>query len=266
MAEFETVRLEKREGIATITLARPAKRNAMNREMFADVANAAEEAGSDPDVHGVLIAGEGQSFCAGIDLALLAEFRTLASLPGSQFRSFVKMAQRPYLVLSRLEKPTLAAVQGHALGAGFQLALACDLRVVATNAQLALLETRFGIIPDLGGMHALARIVGTGRAKELVWIARSVDAEEAQRVGLANRVTATDKLLVDAEDLLREVLAHSPVAVGQSKVLIDHAPETPLEIELDREAQAQTTCVQSEDHREAVAAFFEKRPPRFKGR
>jgi enoyl-CoA hydratase/carnithine racemase len=176
------------------------------------------------------------------------------------------MAQRPYVVLSRLEKPTLAAVQGHALGAGFQLALACDLRVLAMDAQLALLETRYGIIPDLGGMHPLARIVGPGRAKELVWTARSVDAEEAQRIGLANRVTATDKLLGHAEVLLREVLAHSPVAVAQSKVLIDHAPETPLAIELDREAQAQTICVQSEDHREAVAAFFEKRPPRFKGR
>src|SRR6266516_5308537 len=147
MPDFQTVRYEKRDGIAAITLSRPEKRNAMNREMFAEAADAAEEAGRDPDVHGVLLAGEGRSFCAGIDLGLLAEFGTLAALPGSQFRSFVKMAQRPYRVLARLEKPTLAAVQGHALGAGFQLALACDLRVLATNARMALLEARYGIIP-----------------------------------------------------------------------------------------------------------------------
>jgi len=266
MPDFQTVRYEKRDGIAAITLSRPEKRNAMNREMFAEAADAAEEARRDPDVFGILLAGEGQSFCAGIDLGLLAEFGTLAALPGSQFRSFVQFAQRPYRSLARLEKPTLAAVQGHALGAGFQLALACDLRVIATSAQMALLETRYGIIPDLGGMHALTRIVGAGRAKELVWTGRSVEAEEADRIGLANRVVGEEKLLDEAEGLLRDVLAHSPIAVAQSKALIDHAAETPLEVELDREAQAQTVCVQSEDHREAVASFFEKRSPRFKGR
>jgi 2-(1,2-epoxy-1,2-dihydrophenyl)acetyl-CoA isomerase len=266
MTEYHTVRYERRDGIATITLARPDKRNAMNRGMFAEVADAATEAGNDPEVFGVLVAGEGASFCAGIDLALLAEFGTLAALPGSEFRSFVREAQRPYIALSGLEKPTLAAVQGHALGAGFQLALACDLRVVARGASLALLETRYGIIPDLGGMHALARIVGPARAKELVWTARTVGAEEAERIGLANRVADPGRLRDEAEALLREVLAHSPVAVAQSKILIDRSSETSLEDELDREAQAQTVCVQSEDHREAVAAFFEKRAPGFKGR
>jgi enoyl-CoA hydratase/carnithine racemase len=266
MSGFETVRYETRDGIAAITLARPDKRNAVNREMFVEIADAAEQAGSDADVHGVLLAGEGPSFCAGIDLGLLAEFGTLAALPGSQFRSFVRMAQRPYRVLARLEKPTLAAVQGHALGAGFQLALACDLRVLATNAHLALLETRYGIIPDLGGMHALTRTVGAGRAKELVWTGRTVEAVEADRMGLANRVVDEEKLIDEAETLLRQVLEHSPVALAQSKGLIDHAAETPLEVEFERESQAQTSCVQSEDHREAVAAFFEKRAPRFKGR
>jgi enoyl-CoA hydratase len=266
VTEFKTVRYEKRDGIAVITLARPDKRNAMNREMFAEIGDAAERAGSDPDVFGVLLAGEGRSFCAGIDLGLLAEFGTLASLPGSQFRSFVAMAQRPFRILARLEKPTLAAVQGHALGAGFQLALACDLRVVATTAKIALPETRYGIIPDLGGMHALARIVGAGRAKELVWTGRTVEAPEAEGMGLANRQAEEEKLLDVAEELLREVMSHSPVAVAQSKALIDHAAETPLEVEFDREAHAQMTCVHSEDHQEAVAAFYEKRSPRFKGR
>jgi 2-(1,2-epoxy-1,2-dihydrophenyl)acetyl-CoA isomerase len=266
MSDFETIRYETRDGIATITLARPEKRNAVNREMFREVAEAAEQAGADPGTFGVLLRGEGQSFCAGLDLNLLAEFGTLAAMPGSQFRGFVKFAQRPFAALARVEKPTLAAVQGHALGAGFQLALACDLRVLASNARMALLETRYGIIPDLGGMHVLSRNAGPALAKELAWTGREVQAEEALRLGLANRVVDEGRLQEDAEALLREVLSHSPVAVAAMKSLIDHAAETPLEVEFEREAAAQTACVQSEDHREAVAAFFEKRQPAFKGR
>jgi enoyl-CoA hydratase/carnithine racemase len=266
MPGYDTVRYEKRDGMAVITLARPEKRNAINREMFVEVAEAAEEAGADPEVQGVLLAGDGVSFCAGIDLNLLAEFGTLAAMPGARIRSFVRFAQRPFAVLSSLEKPSLAAVQGHALGAGFQLALACDLRVLSTTASMALLELRYGIIPDLGGMHALTRIVGAGRAKELAWTARAIDADEARSLGLANRVVDEDALLTEGEGLLRDVLAHSPVAIAQSKALIDHATETPLEVEFDLLARAQTACLQSEDQREAVAAFFEKRAPVFTGR
>ncbi len=157
----------------------------------------------------------------------------------------------------------MAAVRGHALGAGLQLALACDLRVVAPDAKLAMLEPRYGLIPDLGGLHRLARLVGPSRAKDLVWSTRMVEAEEGLRIGLVDRVVEPDGLLSEAGALARRVAQHSPTAVALIKGLIEEALETPFEDELDREADAQTRAVQSEHHREAVAAFLEGRAPRF---
>ena len=260
MADYETIRYETADGLATITLSRPEKRNAMNRRMFEELGDAADRAASDPNVRGVLVDAEGPSFCAGIDLTALTE---LAGIQGDEFRSFVRLAQRPFAVLAGMAKPSVAAMQGHALGAGFQLALACDLRVAATDASFAMLEARYGLIPDLGGSHHLARLVGPARAKELVWSARSISAEEAHRIGLLSLLADTEALPKEAEALLRDVTAHSPVTTGLTKSLIDRAHETPLEVELDREADAQATAVASADHREAVAAFLERREPRF---
>lgn len=260
---YETIRYERRDAFAILTLARPDKRNAMDSRMFAELAEATDTAWADQEIRGVLLRGEGPSFCAGIDLEALAG---LAGLKGAGFRSFVRMAQRPFLALARMEKPTLAAVQGHAIGAGFQLALACDLRVAATGASFAMLEARYGLVPDLGGSHRLARLIGPGRAKELVWTTRKVGAQEALDIGMVNRMVGEDDLEATAEELLRQATVHSPVAVGLSKGLIDHAGETSLELELEREADAQTLCVQSEDHTEAVSAFLERREPRYLGR
>jgi enoyl-CoA hydratase/carnithine racemase len=262
MADYETIRYETSDGLATITLSRPDKRNAMNRRMFKELGDAADRVAADPEIRGVLVDAAGPSFCAGIDLTALTE---LAGIQGDEFRSFVRLAQRPYAVLAGMAKPSVAAVQGHALGAGFQLALACDLRVASTDASFAMLEARYGLIPDLGGSHHLARLIGPARAKEVVWSARPISAEEAQRIGLVNRVCDAEALTKEAEALLHDVTAHSPVTAGLTKALIDRAHETPLEVELDREADAQATAVGSADHREAVAAFLERRQPRFQG-
>ena len=164
MPQFASIRYEASQGLARITLARPAKRNAVTLQMFQELGDATEAAGSDPEVRGVVVAAEGPSFCAGIDVALLAELAPLAARAAEDpdgFRAFVRLAQRPYLNLARMPKPTVAAVQGHALGAGFQLALACDLRVVTADATFGMLEARYGLIPDLGGMHHLTRLVWT---------------------------------------------------------------------------------------------------------
>src|SRR5438128_6170155 len=133
------------------------------------------------------------------------------------FHAFVRGAQRAYRNLQTVPKPSIAAVQGHALGAGFQLALACDLRVLAEDALLGMLEIRFGIIPDLGGNHGLARLVGPARAKELVWTGRRVDASEADRLGLANRIVAVDALQKEAEELARALAAGPPVPISLAK-------------------------------------------------
>ncbi|MDP8956992.1 MAG: enoyl-CoA hydratase/isomerase family protein [Actinomycetota bacterium] len=265
MEKFETIRYDVEDHLATITLARPDKRNAMNQAMFLELGEAAELASSDTDVRGVLLVGEGQSFCAGIDLALLAELGAMGA-GSTEFGMFIQMAQRPFRLLATMGKPTIAVVQGHALGAGFQLALACDLRVASPDARFAILELRYGIIPDLGGSHHLARTAGPAVAKELVWAARTIDAAEAFGLGIVNRLVDDDRRMEEAKNLMRKVTSHSPIAVSQAKTLINSAPETPIESQFEREALAQAACLQSEDYREAVAAFMEQRAPQFKGR
>lgn len=266
MGDFETIRYAVKDGLATITLTRPDKRNAVNQAMFTELGDATEEAAGAADVRGVLVAAGGPSFCAGIDLSLLGELAglvTQASNDEHGFHTFVRGAQRPFRSLALMPKPTVAAVQGHAIGAGLQLALACDLRVAAADVKLGMLEPRYGLIPDLGGGHRLARLVGPSRAKEIVWSTRTVEAEEALRIGLVDRVVEASGLLFAAEDLARQVIQHSPTAVALVKELIERAHETSLQDEFDREAGAQTRAIQSEHHREAVAAFLEGRRPRF---
>jgi enoyl-CoA hydratase/carnithine racemase len=260
VSAFQTIRYQVDEGVGRITLARPDKRNAINREMFAELGDATADAGDDPKVRAVIVEGEGPVFCSGLDLGAVAD---LATLRGPSFRAFVRLAQRPYLNLARMPKPSIAAVQGHAVGAGFQLALACDLRVVAEDAKFGMLEARYGLIPDLGGAHQLSRLVGPARAKELVWTTRLVDADEAERSGMADRVVATDQLAKAADQLAGEVMAYSPTAAALAKSLIARAHETGLEQELEREADAQAICLDSDHHRESVAAFLEKRAPTF---
>lgn len=234
--------------------------------MFTELGDAAEQAATDTVARAVLVAAEGPSFCAGIDLALIGKLAGLASRASEDaggFHSFVRQAQRPFRALAQMPKPTVAAVQGHAVGAGFQLALACDLRVASPDAKFAMLEPRYGLIPDLGGAHRLARLVGPSRAKELVWSTRVLESEEALRIGLVDRLVQTDDLRTAAETLAREMTQHSPHSVALVKELIERAPETSLEDEFEREADAQSTAVRSEDHREAVSAFLEGRRPKF---
>jgi enoyl-CoA hydratase/carnithine racemase len=263
MADLETIKYGVHDGVATITLARPDKRNAVNAQMFTELGDAAEQAATDPGIRIVLVNGEGPSFCAGIDISLLGQ---LAGTRGARFRSFVRMAQRPFAVLAKMEKPTVAAMQGHAVGAGFQLGLACDLRIAADDIRMALLEVQYGIIPDLGGPHRLTRLIGPARAKDLIWTRRSVHAEEAERLGLTNRIVPADALAKEAEGYVRELVAAPPLPVSLTKALIERTYETSFETELDRLAQAQAACLESEDHREAVEAFMENRPARFHGR
>ena len=238
---FETITFGVSDGLAIIELARPEKRNAMNPEMFRDLGQAADLVATDPAVRGVMVRGQGQGFCSGLDLSAIGE---LGNLSGEGFRSFVAMAQRPYLLLARMPKPTLAVVQGHALGAGFQLALACDLRVASTDMKFGMLEARYGLIPDLGGIHHLTRLVGPARAKELVWSARTVEADEAQRLGLVERLADPDQLAGEARALMRSVTVHSSTAASFTKALISTATEAPLEAELRREGGAQAAILE----------------------
>lgn len=248
-------------GVSAITLARPDKRNALSAEMFEELAEVVERAGGDESARCVLVRGEGPSFCAGIDVAAFVRIAGAQE----QFPEFIARAQRGFRALATLPKPTVAAVQGHALGAGFQLALACDLRVAAEDVSFGMLEIRFGLLPDLGGNGRLAALVGPAVAKELVWTGRQLDAAEAQRLGLANRVVAPAALEEESTALAEALAAAAPLPVRASKAIIDHAASAPIEDLMDEEARAQNHMLGSDDHREAVAAFFEKRAPEFRG-
>lgn len=263
MAEFETITYAVHDGVATITLNRPKKLNALNAQAFGDLGEATERAATDSGIRVVLVRGAGRSFSAGIDVTLLGQ---LAGTRGGRFKTFLRIAQRPYRNLTQMEKPAVAAVQGHALGAGCQLALACDMRILTDDAKLALPEIRFGLIPDLGGPHALTRLVGPARAKELVWTGRTLEAQEAERLGLANRLVPEDRLEKEAEEFARGLVHSPPIPVGLAKSVINHATEATLETSLEQQGLAQAACIETEDHREAVEAYLEKRTPRFKGR
>jgi enoyl-CoA hydratase/carnithine racemase len=262
MTDFETIRYEVGESVATITLARPDKRNAISQGMFEELGDATERAARDKKVRAVLVRGEGASFCAGIDVTSFGE---MLGADEATHRAFITLAQRPFLNLQTMPKPAVAAVQGHAVGAGFQLALACDIRVLSDDAVLGMLEIRFGLVPDLGGNRPLTRLVGPALAKDLSWTGRTVDASEAHRIGLGNRLVPPDDLAMVSAELVRELASKPPIPVSGVKELVDRAPSSSVEEMLRAEAAAQVRCLQSDDHREAVAAFFEKRPPRFTG-
>jgi len=263
MSDHETITYGTADGIATITLNRPEKRNAMNSTMFIELGEATEEAARDPAVRVVLVRAEGPSFSAGIDISSFGE---LAGAGTSAIPAFVRVAQRPFRNLAAMAKPTVAAVRGNALGAGFQLALACDLRVVADDARMGMLEVRFGLVPDLGGNRSLTALVGPDRAKELIWTGRIVEAEEADRIGRCRRLVPADALDEEAAGVAARLAAAPPIPVSLVKSLVGRASETTLEAMFEREGQAQLLCLSSQDHQEAVAAFFEKRPGRFEGR
>lgn len=258
MPEYESLRYDLEDGVATITLARPDKRNALNAAMFEELGSVAHEAAEDPSVRCVIVAAEGSSFCAGIDLLLLSELGAIQD-SDSDLRRFVSGVQAPFRILATMPKATIAAVQGHAVGAGFQLALACDLRVAGHDVKLGMLEARFGLIPDLGGPHRLTRLVGPARAKELIWTTRLVEAEEALRLGLVQRVAPPGAILEEAHRWAQEILRHSPLAVRLAKELVESAVETPLDQHLAAAAEAQALCLRSDDHREAVSALMRGR-------
>jgi enoyl-CoA hydratase/carnithine racemase len=166
----------------------------------------------------------------------------------------------------RMAKPTIAQIHGACLGGAAELALACDLRVMAQDAVFGLVETRIGLLPDLGGCSRLPAIVGLGRAKELIMCSKYVDGTESERIGLANRVAAASELDAATDLLVGELLTCAPLAVGLAKGIIDAAALPALDATLEQEVAAQELCASSEDFREGVRAFVERRPPAFTGR
>ena len=255
-----SVRYEVDGAVAVVSIDRPEKLNAMNLAVFDGLTAAAARAAADPEVRAVVVRGEGRAFSSGLDTSIFAE-----GLSGTPGEIDVARLQRAFTVFEELPVPTVAAVRGICYGGGIQLAAACDLRVVSDDAQLSVYELRWAIIPDLGGTQRLPRLVGLGRAKEMILTARIVPGSEAYAWGLANRCVPADRVDEEALELARTLAGGPPLALAAAKRLAATALDLPVHEGLRREAAAQRRMLLSGDFREAVTAAFEKRAPAFRG-
>jgi enoyl-CoA hydratase/carnithine racemase len=253
---------EDRGAVRHVVLNRPEKRNALSSALIAELGTALRAAAGDPAVRCVVLRGEGAMFSSGMDLADLG---ALAADP-EHLREDRDAILATWNLLEDMAKPTIAEIHGACLGGAAELALACDLRVMASDAVIGLVETRVGLIPDVGGCSRLPALVGLGRAKELILASKVVDGTEAERIGLVNRVVAAADLAAATEQLAGELLACAPLAVGLAKGILNAAGRPSLAGTLEQEVAAQELCAASEDFREGTRAFAEKRAPSFSGR
>jgi enoyl-CoA hydratase/carnithine racemase len=246
--------------ITTLRLQNPPL-NLVTVEMTRGLDQALAEVEADEDVRCVIVTGTGdRAFCAGSDVK---EFEALRGRVGE---GKLLLEKAVYRRLARLPVPTIAALQADALGGGLELALCCDLRVADERAKLGLPEVRLGVMPGSGGTQRLPRIVGMAKAKELILTGEIIDAGEAEKIGLVNRVAAAGGSLTTAKDLAETIATRGPVAVREAKAAIDLAGDTPMDEGLARELDASERVFSSDDMLEGARAFFEKRPPKFNGR
>jgi enoyl-CoA hydratase/carnithine racemase len=256
----ELVSVEDHGRVRHLILDRPDKRNAFNRQLVLELKDAAREAADDHGVHCVVLRGEGAAFSAGIDLF------ELGSLAGTEnLRPFRRDCIELANLLEDMTKPVVAQIHGACLGLGAEIALACDLRVMAEDTKFGLPETKLGLIPDVGGSSRLPAVVGLGHAKELLMTGRTIDAAECYRIGAANRLAPTAELEQVTQELVDELLAASPLAVGFAKRVADGVARPTLAASLEQEVSFQQLLVATDDFREAGAAYMEKREPRFTG-
>ena len=255
------VKVELSDSIVLIRLNRPEKLNALLRAMLEALSATFKQIGREPDVRAVILTGTGeQAFSAGTDIG------ELASLNVEEAR---RASQRGQDVCEQIEHcgvPVIAAINGLAVGGGCELALACHLRIAATNAQFSLPETKLGVIPAYGGTQRLARVIGSGRALEMMLTNQSVSAEEAEQIGLVNYVTEPAQLMTEAEALAREIAQLAPLAIRACLEAVMRGLSLPLAEGLALEAELFSSLFASEDMREGTRAFLEKRAPVFKGR
>jgi enoyl-CoA hydratase/carnithine racemase len=230
---------EDRGAVRHIVLNRPEKRNAMNQELLLALGQALRDAAGEPSVHCVVLRGEGPVFSAGVDLT---ELLSSTGTPGL-LRPFRNVFLECANLCEEMAKPVICQIHRTCVGGALEVALGCDIRIASSDASLGLPEVKFGIIPDVGGSTRLPAVVGLGRAKELIMTARTIDAEEAERIGLLNRVVAPEELDAATDALVDELLANSHVAVGRAKRVIDASARPTIAQSLEMEVSVQEYCV-----------------------
>jgi enoyl-CoA hydratase len=259
--DFENLDYAVSGRIATITINRPDKLNALNRRTLEELGRATERAGRDPDVGGLIITGQGmKAFAAGADIAELKDLTPLQAIELS------RLGQDVFRAIELSRKPVIGAVNGFALGGGCELALACHLRVASSDARFGLPEVKLGIIPGYGGTLRLPRIVGKARALEMILTGEMVDAAEAHRIGLVSRLAEPEMLLQATRELLDMILANGPLAVGFAIQAVTRGFELAIEDGLSMESNLFGLLAGTDDVREGMSAFLEKRRAQFQGR
>ena len=253
--------LEDRSGqIRILTLNRPEVMNSFNFALLRELEEKVERFQWDPEVRVIVITGAGKAFCAGADL------KERVTMPEEQVRQFIFTLRSLFTFIEYMNKPVIGAVNGIALGGGTELALACDIRIASESATMGLTETRLAIIPGGGGTQRLPRIIGRGKAKELIFTGRRVDAKEALEIGLVNKVAPAGKLIDECLEMAAMICEAGPIAISQAKYAVNHGCEVDLHSGLAIESNAYWVTIPTEDRMEGLTAFREKRKPVYKGK
>jgi 2-(1,2-epoxy-1,2-dihydrophenyl)acetyl-CoA isomerase len=271
---YKALILEKEGPVAIITLNRPDAGNALDFRLMVEVDNVFKEVGEDPDVKVVILTGAGKHFSTGIDLGMFTNAEALVDGdeqppgPAPDDETYGRGTVIGALIRMRnMDKPVIAAINGVAAGASFSLALGCDMRIASEKARFSMVFVKRGIVPDTGGSFTLPRIVGFPKACEMILTGDTIDAPEAERIGLVNRVVPHDDLMTAARELATKIAKNPPLAVAEGKrILHDAMEETDFIRHLKREERSQDRLMNTEDFQEAAVAFMEKREPVFKGK
>jgi enoyl-CoA hydratase/3-hydroxyacyl-CoA dehydrogenase len=253
------VKLEIKDRVATITMNRPEAMNALNEKVLRELKNTIAELREDSAVRVVIITGEGSAFIAGADI------KTMLAADLAEVEEFTRLGQGVMDDIERLDKPVITAINGFALGGGLELALACDIRLASTEARMGFPEVGLGIFPGFGGTQRATRLIGKGQACELIFTGKHINAEEAAHIGLVNRVVPPQKLMIEARRLAERIAGQGPVAVAKAKTAINQALQTGLDAGLAFELEAVMETFDTEDQKEGMTAFLERRKPEFKG-
>jgi enoyl-CoA hydratase len=257
---FKFLTLEVADRIATLTVNRPDKLNALNDATIAELGNAIDQIRVDDSIGGVLLTGAGRAFVAGADISELSNQTPVLA------KARARAGQEIFRRFETSPKPVIAAVNGFALGGGCELAMACHIRIASDAAKFGQPESRLGLLPGYGGSQRLPRLIGKGRATQLLLTGEMIDAGEAYRIGLVNKVVPADQLMTEARNMLKTILANGPLAVALCIEAIDRGLQMSLEEGMILEANHFGLLAATEDMREGTRAFMEKRSPAFKGK
>ncbi|MBU3948743.1 MAG: enoyl-CoA hydratase/isomerase family protein [Proteobacteria bacterium] len=251
--EFDCILYDKSDMIATIKLNRPKVLNAMNKQLWIDMKAALDDAGNDPDVKALIITGEGRAFSTGADLK---ESKTRSA---EAYRDYLQELQEASRKIIRFEKPTIAAINGFALGSGYELALACDIRIAADDAQIGSPEARVNSSVTGGAMRLIQKLIGPGKAKELLFTAKNINGKEAERIGLVNLSVSSELLMETTRNMAKEIVQNSSFSLKMIKKGLNMADEVSMEALMDYEIEACLACVSTKERETSLQDFEERK-------